>query len=346
MRRIIIFILLVFLLAIPVSATEYTAPVAPEQAQKYMPAETSSFGTDLWYIVKTAISQLQPSVTQAARICFSVLAIKLLTAILQNFSVISSDVTELVGTISIGILLLQPSHSLIQLGLDTVSELSEYGKLLLPVMTAANAAQGGAATSAAIYTGTVIFITILTAGITKIIIPMVYIFMALSIAHSALGNDALKNLKEFVKWAMTWCLKIVLYVFTGYLTITGIVSGTTDATAVKAAKLAISGFIPIVGNIVSDASEAILVSTSVVKNTAGIYGLLVVIAICVGPFLKIAVQYMLLKLTASVCGTLTNGKPSSIANDFSGIMGFLLAMTGTVCLLLLISTVCLMRGVS
>jgi stage III sporulation protein AE len=149
-----------------------------------------------------------------------------------------------------------------------------------------------------------------------------------------------------VKWLMTWCLKIILYVFTGYMGITGVVSGATDAAAMKATKLTISGMVPVVGGILSDASEAILVGAGVMKNAAGIYGLLAVISICIQPFLQIGVQYLLLKLTGAVCGVLGCKEISKLIQDFSTAMGLLLAMTGSVCLLLLISIVCFMKGVS
>ena len=153
----------------------------------------------------------------------------------------------------------------------------------------------------------------------------------------------MKNLRSFVKWLMTWSLKIVLYVFTGYMGVTGVVSGTADAAAVKATKLTISGVVPVVGGIIADASEAILVSAGVMKSAAGIYGILATVAIFAGPFLKIGVQYMLLKITAAVCGVFGCKRSVEMIRDFSGVMGFLLAMVGTVCLLLLISTVCFMK---
>ena len=74
-------------------------------------------------------------------------------------------------------------------------------------------------------------------------------------------------------------MKIVLYAFTGYIGFTGVVSGTTDAMAMKAAKLTISGAVPVVGGILSDASEAVLVSAGIMKNAAGVYGILAVLAI-------------------------------------------------------------------
>ena len=53
---------------------------------------------------------------------------------------------------------------------------------------------------------------------------------------------------------------------------------------------------------------------------------------------------LLLKLTAAVCGIFCDKTVTGLMDDFSAAMGMLLAMTGTVCLLLLISMVCFLRG--
>ena len=345
MRKLVLLIAILTFFVFPVSAMEFTAPPAPESAQSYMPDTVNSFSEDLWFVIKSAVSHMLPKVAEASKICVSLIAINLLMTMLHDFSGIAKRTIGLVGVISIGILLLQPSNALIQLGVQTVEELSEYGKLLLPVMTAAMAAEGAAATSAALYTGTVAFNTVLTSGISNLIIPMIFIYMALCIATSAIEEDILKKLRDLVKWLMTWSLKIAIYVFTGYIGITGVVSGTADAAAVKAAKLAISGFVPVVGNIIADASETVLVSAKGMKSTAGVYGLIVILEMWIGPFLEIGIQYLMLKITASVCSVIGNKGPAELIENFSGVMGFLLAITGTVCLLFLISTVCLMRGI-
>lgn len=345
MRKLIIVIAMLTLIVLPVSAMEFTAPSAPESAQPYMPDTVNSFSEDLWFVIKSAVSHMLPKVAEAAEICVCLIAIVLLLAIVQDFTGIAKHTVELIGVISIGALLLKPSNALIHLGVMTVEELSEYGKLLLPVMTAAMAAEGGVTTSAALYTGTVAFNTVLTTGITNLIIPMIFIYMALCVATSAVKEDILKKLREFIKWLMTWSLKIAIYLFTGYIGITGVVSGTADAAAVKAAKLAMSGFVPVVGNIIADASETVLVSAKVMKNTTGVYGLIAILAMWIGPFLEIGIQYLMLKITASVCSVFGSKGPAELIESFSGVMGFLLAITGTVCLLFLISIVCLMRGI-
>jgi stage III sporulation protein AE len=250
-----------------------------------------------------------------------------------------------VGAVGIAGLLLVSTDSLTRLGTQTVTELSEYGKLLLPVMTGAMAAQGGITTSAALYTGTSIFSSFLSSLISGLLIPMVYIFLALSGANGAVGEEMLKKARDFVKWLMTWSLKTVLYIFTGYMGLTGVISGTTDAATLKATKLTISGMVPVVGGILSDASEAVLVSAGLAKNAAGVYGVLALLAVFLGPFLRIGVHYLIFKGTAAVCDVFGSKRITGVIQDFSTAMGLVLAMTGAVCLLLLISTVCFLKEV-
>lgn len=345
MKQIAVLMTLVILLAVPVSAREITAPAVPESGEELMPEKADTFGEGLWELCKDAVALIRPDLAEAAGICLSVIVSVLLVSIVQNFPGEKQDIADLVGTVVISVLLMQNANSLIHLGTQTITELSEYGKLLLPVMTSAMAAQGGITSSAALYAGTAVFDTVLSNLIKSLLVPMIYLYLAMAAANSAVGEDILKKLGQFIKWIMVWCLKIILYIFTGYIGITGVISGTTDAATLKAAKLTISGVVPVVGSILSDASEAVLVSAGVVKNAAGIYGILAILAVFIGPFLKIGCHYLLLKATEAVCGVFGSKRITELIGAFSTAMGLLLAMTGSVCLLLLISTVCFLKGV-
>ena len=144
---------------------------------------------------------------------------------------------------------------------------------------------------------------------------------------------------------ISWSLKTLLTIFTTYISITGVVSGTTDAATLKATKVTISSFVPVVGSILSDASEAVLVSVGLAKNAAGIYGIFAILALFLEPFMRIGLHYLLLKTVCGICGILGSKRICDLIGDFSTAMGLLLAMTGTVCILLLIATVCFMKGV-
>lgn len=324
---------------------QLTAPQVPRSGLDLMPVQTDNFGQALWQILCGAAKTLRPDLSEAASISLSVVGLILLISIIRLIPGSSSKTPELIGAVGIGTILLQSTNSLVSLGMHTIEELSSYGKLLLPVMTSAMAAQGGLTTSGAMYAGTALFNSLLTSLLTKLLKPMVYVFLVLCTANAALGEELLKKMAAFVKWSATWTLKTILYIFTGYMSITGVISGTTDAASLKAAKLTISGFVPVVGGILSDASDAVLVSAAVVKNAAGIYGILAFLAIFVSPFLKIGCHYLILRFTGAICAVFGVKRCTDLISDFSAAMNLLLAMTGSVCLLQLISTVCFLRGV-
>lgn len=324
---------------------DYTAPTAPDEAQIYMPENTESFSEGLWHVLSSALETLDPEFMEALGICTKLIAVTLLVTLVANLHGSAAKSAELVGTLTAAAIVFGTSDAMIRLGSQTVEQLSDYGKLLIPVMTGALAAQGGVTSSTALYAGTTMLNAILGNLISVWIVPMLYLYLALSIGEAAIGENILKKLVELVKWLCTWLMKIVLYAFTGYIGFTGVVSGTTDAMAMKAAKLTISGAVPVVGGILSDASEAVLVSAGIMKNAAGVYGILAVLAIFVAPFLKIGTHYLLLKLTAAITGVYGSKRMSQMIGSISSAMGMLLGMTGAVCLMLLISTVCYMKGV-
>lgn len=341
--RLSITCVILVLLIQPVSAMEFTAPEAPDEIQKYIPEDTMSFGEGLWYVVKSAIGRLRPELLSSAEICLSLVAVSMLISIASQYTKTNAQTVKLVTAVCIGLLMFRSTNTFIQTGIETVSKMSDYGKLLLPALTAATAANGAASTSATLYTGCYIFVTILSTIIKKCIVPLIYIYMALSIAGGATNGDIFSGLKKFVKWLSTWSLKTILYIFTGYMGITGVISGSVDAAALKATKMTISGAVPVVGGALAEASDTILISAGVMKNSIGVYGLFVIIAICLGPFLKIGIQYLLLKLTTAICSVFVNKDTNNMLQEMTGSMGLVLAMTGTVCLLLLISIVCFIR---
>lgn len=336
-------VVLISLLTQNVYALEFDAPEAPVDVQKYIPEEEMTFGDGVWHLFKSAVVAIRPEFLDAVEVCLSLVAIAMLLSVASQYAKVSKQIIRLISAACIGLLFFRSVKSFVCLGIETIEEMSDYGKLLLPVLTAATAANGTVSTSAALYSGCYIFVTILTTLISKLIVPLIYIYMALSIAGSATREDSFSGLKKFVKWLSSWSLKTILLVYSGYMGITKVISGSVDAAAVKATKMTINGAVPVVGSALADASETILLSAGLMKNSVGIYGLFAVAAICLVPFFKIAIQYLLLKLTAAICGVFSTKEINSLLQDMIGAMGLVLAMTGAVCLLLLISIVCFIR---
>ena len=346
MRKICFVLLILFSIAVPSYGVSFTVPTAPASAQEYMDDNSESFSEGLWHIICQASKTLQPSITEATATCAGAVAVCVLISLLSGIAGETNQAVEMAGAVCIAMMLISSANSMIQLCVHTIQEITQYGRLLLPVMSGALAAQGGATRSGALYIATAFFDTLLSSAISELLTPLVYIHICLSMVCRTFPQELLESVCAFLKWLITWSLKIILYVFTAYISITGVVGGTTDAAMLKATKLTISGVVPVVGGILSDASEAVLVSAGVLKNAAGVYGLLVIIGLWIGPFIRIGIQYLMLKITSGICLMFGTKKAATVVKDFAGTMGVVLGMLGAVCMMQLISTICFMKGVS
>lgn len=343
MRVILCFLLLLLLLPIPAHAQELTAPPVPSELESLMPEDGTSFGNGLLSMVQKLLPSAYVELSQALKTGIGVFCCVFLISILQGAGCQDSP-AQLVGAVCISTLMLHNSRAMIGLAVETVTDISEYSKLLLPVLAAATSAQGGMTAATALYVGSAAFTSFLTNVLRRVMIPVVYLLLTTAIANCAVGQEALKKIREALKKLSAWFLKTVLTVFFAYMSITGAIAGTTDKTAVKAAKAAISTVVPVIGKTLADASEALLLSAGVVKNAIGIYGIYAFFAISLLPFLKIGVHYLLMKATSALCAILGSKALTELMEDFCTAMGLLLGMTGTMCALSIIGTVCFLKG--
>ncbi len=338
-------IVFLFTLFVPgVAAEAFTAPTAPKDAESLMPESEDDFGSGLISMVQKALPLAYTELREALRVGLAVFCSSFLVAILLSVGC-AATATEITGAACIAGLMLQDSRVLIGLAVDTVTEISEYSKLFLPVLTAAASARGAMTSATAIYVGTSAVTAFLMNALRRVLVPVVYLFLAASIANCALGEESLKQMRETLKKLSGWFLKTVLTVFLTYMSITGAVTGTADKTALKAAKAAISAAVPVIGKNLADASEALLLSADIAKNTIGIYGIYAFAAIFLSPFCRIGAHYLVLRGTAALCAVVGCKRMTKLVEDFCTAMGILLGMTGVMCALSIIGTVCFMKGV-
>jgi hypothetical protein len=172
MKRIILSWAIVLLLVVPVQGAEMDSQGYVKEEYTYYGENLSSFWQDLVDVIGEAALNARPDLAEAARTCICIIAIALLCSVTLHYSSQVTKTVQLVLTISIGLLLLDSGRSLIELGLATVREISEHSKIILPVLTGALAAQGGTTKSIALHTGTAFFSTVLSAAVSKLLVPL------------------------------------------------------------------------------------------------------------------------------------------------------------------------------
>lgn len=303
-----------------------------------------NLGDGLQTILDTGSGQVSGVLRKALRSGILLLAVVLLCGLAEGlYSGVGRgdglDLVSMVGAMAVAAVAVADANSLIGMGREALERMETFSKLLLPAVTAAAAAAGTPSSAAARQLATMLFSDVLMTVITSLLLPLLYIYMASCVAYTAIGNEGLKRVAATIKWVVTSVLSAILILFVGYLTVSGAIAGTADAATIKAAKFTMSSMVPVVGGILSDAAETVLASAGILKNAVGVFGMLVVLGMCVVPFLQLGIHYLVYKLTAALSATVSGGRVAGLIDQIGGAFGLVLGMTGASALLLLISMV-------
>ncbi len=306
--------------------------------------ETISLESGMEAILHSGSEQAGNFLQQAIRSAALILITALICGMVQMIYDSSGsnavpNYVPLVGALAITLAASSNLTSLIGMGRETIRLTDTFSKGLLGVLAASSAVIGNPASSAVKYAITVFFSDLLITAIDKLITPILYTYIAAVTANAAIGDDMLGKLSGILKSICTWILSAIITIFVFYLTVSGAISGGADAVTAKAAKLVISNAIPVVGKILSDATETVVASAGLLKNAIGIFGLLGVLAICVLPFLRLAVQYLVFKLCGAIISPVCEKRLAKLIDDLASAFGIMLGMVGGCAILLMISIV-------
>ena len=294
-------------------------------------------------LVDTGVRELGGALRTGARSGALLLVILLFCALAEPLSLGTGKegvrAVPLAGTLAVAAVAVADVNSLLGMGRGTIQQMSSFADALLPTVAAVTAATGAVRGAAARQFAAALFSNLLIDLINGLLVPLLYGYIAASVAQAALGREELKRVADLLKWAATTILTVVMIAFVSYLTASGVVAGTADAATVKAAKFAISGAIPVVGGILSDASETVLASAGVLKGTVGVFGMVTILGMCLVPLLRLAAHYLVYKLAAALSSAMGGGAPCALVDRLSSAFGLVLGMTGACCLLLLITLV-------
>lgn len=316
---------------------------AAEALEGVSPLEQADFAGGMKQILSGALKGLGGWARQGARVAAALLAVTLLCGMGDGYG---GAAARMAGCLGIAGICTSSLYGMIALARETLDGLGNFSALLLPVLSSALTASGGVTSGGAIYAGATLLISVLTGLIRSFLIPCVYCYLLLATAQYAIGDDRLECLRELAGWTVKTALRAAVAAFTAYLTLTGLLAGTADTLTLKAAKSVISTAIPVVGGMISEASQAVLTSAALIRGSAGVFGLLAVLAMGLGPFLQIAVQYLALRVTAALSGFLAVQEHTKLLSCAADAMGYMLAMTGSAMLMVIVAVCAFLRAVS
>lgn len=314
-------------------------------AEEYSPGIDWSLTPDLNRgikgIVETGSGSLDGVIKSALQSGVLLLVIVLLSGVVYSISGGTAgkglQAVPIASALAVTMAAVTDASALIGLGGDVIEKMELFSKTLLPTMAAVTAASGSPVAAAARQVAAMLFSDVLMSLINRFLLPLVYAYIAVCTAYAAIGNEGLKRIAGTLKWVVTSVLTAVLISFVGYLSVSGVIAGTTDAVTLKATKFTVSSVVPVVGGILSDAAETVLVGAGMLKNAVGVFGMLAVLGMCIVPFLQLGIHYLTYKIIAALSATVANSRTAGLIDGIGSAFGLILGMTGACALLLLIS---------
>lgn len=296
------------------------------------------------YAVRTASSEIKSNVRFASELIAIAVAANLGAALCADTAY--RNYIGICACSCASILLVGSVDSIVSQTAQALDELSGYSKAALPALFTAAAACGYAASSAAKYAAVTLAIDVMINIAHSVIIPLIYAYIAIVITNSLFSNSLLVYLSKICKWLATTIMTALTIAFSSYIGLTGLVTGTADAAAVRAAKTVISTVLPVVGGILSDASATVLSAAEMVKNSAGIFGLISVCVLCAGPCILLIIKYLILNFAAALADMMPDGKYSKLLSDISGAVGMMLGLLGCCAVMMFVSVTAGIKAVA
>ena len=358
MRRPVLLLTLLFLLALPIRAADVQTELeetlgveaveeAAEELGSVSPESLTDF--DAAAALQGILERIPGSgiLEEAAKGAAGVLLILLCCAGVDSlFSLTEAQLSalNLAGAAAVALLLAGRQESLMEQSFTAITGALDFGNVLLPVLAASAAAAGQTAAAAAKYSAAALFLNILLNGVQGLAAPAIRLFFAASAVEAASGSKALGGAADLLRWLAASLLTCLMLAFTLYISLTSLAVGTTEAAVLKSAKTALSAAIPVVGGIAADAAGSILAAAAAIRNGLGVYGAVAVLGLLLPPFLKAGAGFVVYRAAAALTADLAPGRLSGLAKRGSDALGLLLGCLGA-CGLMLFFSIYAMMGV-
>lgn len=292
-------------------------------------------------LLKNIFPLFGTEIKEALKVMGSILIIVLIHSVLKSISdnlnnKSVAQITYYVQYILIATVIMTNFSSIITLSKEAVGNMISFIQLLFPLLMTLMLASGSVVSVNLVQPIILFIINLISNIFQSIIIPIILVGTALAIVSKISDRIQIDKLSKFLKSSSVWVIGILLTIFVGVLSIEGTLGSSVDGITAKTAKAAVSSFIPVVGKVLGDAVDTVIGCSAILKNAIGIVGVIVVIAICITPILKLAIITIIYHLTAALCEPIADSKIVSLITQMADTFKILLAILCSISVMLII----------
>ncbi len=247
------------------------------------------------------------------------------------------SLTESLAAAVLGIAVFEPLRALSLGAVEMLSEAAAFFGAAAPILQGITLAAGGVRSAAAGALGAEVTIYAVSLFFSHIVTPVVSVILALGLI-ATLGEEgaALASLAGSVRRIFLWLLGLGTTLLGAALSLQTVLSAGADTTAMRTAKYAAAGLLPLVGGAVSASLSTLATGLSFVKTTAGVSVVAALLILCVPLLLRLLLYRFCLDATAGFSEFLGIRAAARMFATFRSAMDALIAVSalGTVLFLL------------
>ncbi len=287
---------------------------------------------NLW---QSILARFIKEITANLHLMGKLLFLAVLCALLQNLQ--SSFENSAISLLAYGIcfvfltvIALTAFYNALEMVRQTVGTIVGFMEALLPLLISLLAGMG-AFTTAALFTPLMLFVVSSVSLVVKdIILPLLFLTGVLECVNYLSDKYRLTNLTSVFKQASLMVLGFTLVLFIGFITIQGVAGSIADGLTLRTAKFATATFIPVVGKMFSDTVELVAGASLLMKNSIGIFGVLIIIMLCALPLIKLVSLILVIKIAGALVQPMGDEKMAkcldSISNNLWVVLGALMTL--------------------
>ena len=228
--------------------------------------------------VMAALSKMAGSgMTAPLKGLITMTAVLLLCSMLtayQNSLTESGETVQTVAVLCLSGAVAVPAVGFIGTAGDVIAQCANLFLAYIPIMAVMLAASGKAVSSASYQALTVAAGQGVMRVSSDMILPLLHIFLGIAVSSGIAPQVGLGGFLSLITKLTKWLLGFVMAIFTAVLSLRPAASGALDSLGSKAARFALSSFVPVVGGALSEAYKTVQGSLHVLRSGLGIFVIL------------------------------------------------------------------------
>lgn len=228
---------------------------------------------------------------------------------------------------------------------------SDFVKLLLEFMCGiipayfVSVAITGQVSAAGFYQLTLVIIGVVEFIFLRILIPLIKVFVAISLVNNISKEDFLSKTTDIIKNLVGFINKTVIGVVAGLNIIQALILPAVDEAKNTTIRKMV-GALPVVGDGADAVTGIVLGSVNLIKNTIGGFSIIIIVLICAVPFIKIQLYSISLQIAQAIVQPVADRRIlSCISCVVQGIKMLVKVIAGAAILFIIsIAIICIVTG--